>query len=347
MAGFSTSRLTRSLFALAGAAVLGTTAGQAQPVTPAKAPAALNYAGLANDAAAIPPGERGLPTVRAVPFFKVDAKPIGLEGPSFDRAGNFYFCEIYNGQIMKLTPAGQLSVFFKGAPGTRFTGTAFHKDGRMFATDVGTGAVFAISADGSSSSVILAPARDRVPNDLVFDEAGGFYYTDWRGIATNPIGGVYHVSADYKTITPVLPNISMGNGVALSPDNKVLWSTEFAGEKLHRTEFDAQGKVSRSYITYNFVGRGPDSMRTDADGNVYVALNYQGRILVFNSNGVPIGQILAPGRETGRFLKLTSLAFVPGTRDLLITSWDETGTGGTVIFRATGFAKGATLYSHR
>jgi lactonase len=39
-------------------------------------------------------------------------------------------------------------------------------------------------------------------------------------------------------------------------------------------------------------------MRTDADGNVYVAMYHQGRILAFNPYGFPIGQILLPGRGT-------------------------------------------------
>jgi len=330
---------------IAGCAALLHLCGSAQ-ARPAAQPDALNYAGQGHDLSAIPAGERGLPTVRATPFFKVSDKAFPVEGPSFDRAGNLIFCDIYNGRLLRLTPDGKLSTFFSGSK-MRFTGTAVHKDGRVFATDVGTGSIIALSPDGSSFTTILPSSPDRVPNDLVFDDDGGFYFTDWRGTATNPIGGVYHVSPDYKTVTAVVPQVSMANGVALSPDNRVLWSTEFAAERLHRTDLDAQGKVTRSHITYNFVGRGPDSMRTDADGNVYVAMTNQGRILVFNPNGIPIGQILTPGRETNHFLKLTSLAFVPGTRDIIMVSWDENGPGGTMLFRARGFAKGVTLYSHR
>lgn len=343
MTGFAIFRLVRVMLALGGAALLGS--GASAQMQPAKQPAALNYVGPAHDIAAIPPAERGLPTVRAVPFFKVSDKAFALEGPSFDRAGNLYFCIIYQGTIQKLTPDGKLSTFFDGGK-MRFGGTAVHKDGRIFATDVGTGAIIAISPDGSSFETILAPGSGMIPNDLVFDEAGGFYFTDWRGTVNSPAGGVYHMTPD-KTLTQVLPNVSMANGIALSPDNKVLWTAEYAAERLHRTDLNAAGKVSRSHVTYSFIGRGPDSMRADADGNVYVAMTNQGRILVFNANGSPIGQILAPGREGGHFLKLTSLAFIPGTRDMLIVSWDDTGTGGTMIFRARGFAKGLTLYSHR
>ena len=100
-------------------------------------------------------------------------------------------------------------------------------------------------------------------------------------------------------------------------------------------------------VPYNFVGHAPDSMRTDADGNVYVAMYQQGRVMVFNDNGIPIGQILLPGRDSGHNLRSTSLAFVPGTNEVLIVTNDATGGEGSWIFRAKGFAKGATLFSHQ
>jgi sugar lactone lactonase YvrE len=51
--------------------------------------------------------------------------------------------------------------------------------------------------------------------------------TDFHGTAANPTGGVYYVSPpDYKTITPVLPNMAIANGAALSPDGKTLWTDE-------------------------------------------------------------------------------------------------------------------------
>jgi lactonase len=42
----------------------------------------------------------------------------------------------------------------------------------------------------------------------------------------------------------------------------------------------------------------------------------QGRVLVFNYNGIPIGQVLLPGRAQGHNLQSTSMAIKPGTNDL-------------------------------
>ena len=38
----------------------------------------------------------------------------------------------------------------------------------------------------------------------------------------------------------------------------------------------------------------------DSDDNLYVAMYGQGRVLVFNKRGYPIGQILMPGRDEGK-----------------------------------------------
>jgi lactonase len=157
------------------------------------------------------------------------------------------------------------------------------------------------------------------------------------------------VSPDHQTITPVLPNLCMPNGVALSPDGKVLWATEFAACRLHRADLIDATQVAQtgSSIPYHFVGPGADSMRADSAGNVYVAMNRQGRILIFSPYGIPIGQILLPGREENHFLRCTSLALMPGSRDLFIVARDEVGGGGTMIFKAEGLAQGFPMFSHQ
>ena len=99
-------------------------------------------------------------------------------------------------------------------------------------------------------------------------------------------------------------------------------------------------------VAYHFTGPAPDSMRVDADGNVYVAIYGQGRVLAFNRNGIPIGQVLLPGREHGHNLLSTSMA-LNGTNELFIVTNDGDGGQGSTIFHARGFAKALPLYSHR
>jgi lactonase len=317
----------------------------------ASAATALSYTSATRGLVPIPASERELPTVTAEPFFKVSEEAVALEGPAYDRRGNLLFVDVYGGRVLRLSPEGKLSTIYTDST-LHPAGIAIHKDGRIFVAGIGNftaGSVIALDPDGGNPQSIVPASAGYVPDDLVFDNNGGFYFTDFKGTSTNPTGGIYHVSPDFKTITPVLPNMAAANGVALSQDGKVLWATEFSAGRLHRV--DLKDHVTMvpfgSSVPYHFVGRAPDSMRTDIDGNVYVAMFHQGRILAFSPYGVPIGQILLPGREENHFLKSTSLAFVPGSRDVAIVARDELGERGSMIFRAQGLANGVNLFSHQ
>ncbi|MGR6499238.1 hypothetical protein IYR97_19990 [Pseudomonas fulva] len=65
----------------------------------------------------------------------------------------------------------------------------------------------------------------------------------------------------------------------------------------------------------------------------------QGRVMIFNKLGFPIGQILIPGRKKGHHLRTTHPMFIPGTRDLLICTNDFESGEGAWIFKAQGFAE--------
>lgn len=342
----SFSRLGLRVCAFSCAAMLSACA-----VGPMTTNSSLVHTSESRGLAPIPASERNLPTAVAEPYFKVSDKPSALEGPSFDRQGNLLFVDVYEGRILRLTPDRKLTTIFTDKT-LHPAGIAVHKNGQIYVVGVGNfsaGRIIALDPDGGNPKVILPDTAGYVPDDIVFDSRGGLYFTDFKGSSTSPTGGVYHLSAGAKTVTPILPNMAMANGVALSPDGKVLWATEFSAGRLHRVDLNDQGGIARfgSTVPYQFTGRAPDSMRTDADGNVYVAMYHQGRLLVFNPNGVPIGQILIPGRETNSFLKVTSLAFVPGTKDMMIVARDELGNGGSMVFKAQGFASGAVLYSHQ
>lgn len=300
----------------------------------------------------IPLAERDLPTITAQRWLKVSDTALQVEAPAFDRDGNLLLVEVFGGQVLKVDKQKRLSVLVpKNTLGA--AGLAIHKDGRLYVAGLGDfrgpGTLTVYQPDGSGARTLIGPDKHYVVDDLVFDQAGGFYFTDFKGTSTQPTGGVYYVPPDGQSIVPILPNLAVANGIALSPDGKTLWVTEFATGLLHRIELkDAQTIAPfGEAVVYRFNGPSPDSMRADADGNLYVAMYSQGRVLVLNPNGQPIGQILIPGREKGHYLRSTSLAIKPGTDELYLVASDGDLGEGAAIFRAKGFAKSLTLYSHQ
>ncbi|MFL6448331.1 MAG: SMP-30/gluconolactonase/LRE family protein [Bryobacteraceae bacterium] len=321
--------------------------------TPADAQvSALTYDAQTRGPVPIPPSERSLQTVNAEPWFKVSNQGIILEGPAFERNGDLVFCDVSGMRVLRVTPDKQLTtvVTLDGmSPG----GLAIQNDGPIFIAAMNlakrTGSILQVKPDGTGIRTIVPTPDGYMPNDLVLDSEGGFYFSDFRGISTEPNGGAYYVAPDLKTITPVLLHLAMANGIALSPDEKQLWITEFSRNLLRRVELANSISITAigTAIPYHFTGPAPDSMRVDSDGNLYVAIYGQGRVLVFNKNGIPIGQVLLPGRDEGHNLQSTSMAIKPGTDDLYIVTNDANGGEGATIFHAKVFAEALPLYPRR
>jgi lactonase len=103
--------------------------------------------------------------------------------------------------------------------------------------------------------------------------------------------------------------------------------------------------VAGTSIPYRFVGvGGGDSLVIDVDGNVYQAIIFHGRFLILNKAGIPIAQVLIPGRDEGKLLRTTNVAFKPGTGEAYVTASCE---GGAWIYMFHGLAQGLRLFSHQ
>lgn len=102
--------------------------------------------------------------------------------------------------------------------------------------------------------------------------------------------------------------------------------------------------VGVGYAYYSTGRSGPDSNRVDAKGNLYQAIMGQGRLIIFNNRGIPIANVLVPGRDEGKHLLSANLAFKPGTKEAYITAG---GQGGAWIFKFDALEPGVTLFSQR
>lgn len=315
--------------------------------------AALAESSISKSPVPLPPSISGLPSITAELWVKVDPGPdVFLEGPAFDRKGNLYISSIFDSRILKISPDKKVTTIFS-QEGLMPDGIAIHKDGRLFLACI-SGKFISIGPDGSNPTEIAVrfKGKPQVGNDLVFDRNGNLFVTDWTGTIADATGGVYRFSSDFKSIEPVFQNLVTPNGIALSPDGNTLWVTETNRNRLVALNFQPGTlklhPIEGSKVPWRFSGGaqggGPDSNAVDQDGNLYQCVIFQGRVLILNKQGIPLANVLIPGRDQGKLLRSTNVAFKPGTDEVYLTA---SGDGGACVFRFKGLAKGLMPFSHQ
>ena len=160
---------------------------------------------------------------------------------------------------------------------------AHHTGGWIERVDIATGKVERLYSECDGERLIA-------PNDLVFDTAGGFWFTD-HGTTTDKFrshGALYYAKADGSKITKVLRELVTPNGVGLSPDgNTVYYAETFTGRlySLPLLKPGRRGEVA-GFTPGAFVGNFPglgyfDSLGVQADGGVCCATILAGGITTF------------------------------------------------------------------
>ncbi|HEY2069848.1 MAG TPA: SMP-30/gluconolactonase/LRE family protein [Rhizomicrobium sp.] len=207
-----------------------------------------------------------------------------------------------------------------------------HTGGRIERVNISTGKVEVVydSCDGEK---LMAP------NDLVFDETGGFWFTD-HGTTTNEYrthGALHYAKADGSKITRVLRELITPNGVGLSPDGKTVYYAETFTGRLYSLPLSKPGKAERvaGFTPGVFVGAFPglayfDSLGVQADGGVCCATILAGGITTFNpANGktkhTPIPDPLVTNICWGGKGMKTAFITASGTGKLVAMDWPKPG----------------------
>jgi gluconolactonase len=137
------------------------------------------------------------------------------------------------------------------------------------------------------------------PNDIVFDKAGGFWFTDFGKAYDRVIdrGAVYYARIDGSLIKEAVFPILTPNGVGISPDDTTLYVAESDTCRLWSWPIIGEGELAKqpwpSPHGGHFMGGASsyqryDSLAVEANGNICVATLVNGGISVFS----PAGEII-------------------------------------------------------
>jgi gluconolactonase len=170
------------------------------------------------------------------------------------------------------------------------------------------------------------------PNDIVFDAAGGFWFTDFGKTRPRDTdrGSLFYATVDGDHVVEVARGLHGPNGVGLSPaGDRVYVAESFTGRVL-AWDVSAPGRVHSPAPTVVEATKGHfDSLAVEADGAIAVAALYLGVCVVQPDGGHEYVEM--PDRFVtnlafgGDDLRTAYLTFSGGGR-LVATPWPRPGT---------------------
>jgi gluconolactonase len=208
------------------------------------------------------------------------------EGPVFSRRGYLLFSDIPPNRIMRWS-RGAVTVFREKSNGTN--GLTFDHQGRLLACE--TGRVTRTEKDGKITT--LAQKGLHNPNDLVYSIDGSIYFSDLlpRGTAGKSL--VYQITRQ-GDLRVASDDCDRPNGVALAPNQQKLYIADSGAKNVRVFDIAADGALRNGRVFADLKSDqpgNPDGLKTDENGNVWVAA---GGIWIFNVQGERLGIIKTP-----------------------------------------------------
>jgi gluconolactonase len=229
--------------------------------------------------------------------------PLGpAEGPVWWKEGHYLlFSDIHNNRRMKYVPGSGVSVFLE--PTNRANGLTRDLQGRLLACEHDSRRVSRQEPDGSITVVANSFQGRQLnrPNDVVVKSDGCIYFTDpW----TNPaapqqwdltFSGVYRVTPDLGTLSLLVDDFVIPNGLAFSPDESVLYINDSRRRHIRAFDLMPNGTLARQTDRVFADLRGdepgvPDGMKVDVEGHVYCG--GAGGIWIMDTKGKKLGRIV-------------------------------------------------------
>jgi gluconolactonase len=217
------------------------------------------------------------------------------EGPVWSRDGYLLFSDVPENKIHRFTPGKGTEVFRDPSEGAN--GNAFDAQGRLYTCESRSRRV--TRTDRKGKIEILAERfegkRLNAPNDIVVRRDGHVYFTDpYFGKQADTLEldfqGIFHITPKGQ-LEVISKSKGLPNGIALSPDGRILY-VAMSGERAVRAwDLDRQGRASNERVLVSGIEGVPDGMKVDEKGNLYVTSK---TVAVYSGEGKLLGHIPVP-----------------------------------------------------
>jgi len=223
------------------------------------------------------------------------------EGPVWWKEGGYLlFSDIHASRRLRYTPGKGVTVELE--PTNRANGLTRDLQGRLLACEHDSRRVTRRELDGSLTVIANSFQGHRLnrPNDVVVKSDGAIYFTD-PGAAIVPdewdlqYSGVYRVTADLGTRSLLNDTFIVPNGIAFTPDERVLYVNDSRRGHIRAFELLPNGMLAKQTdrVFADLTGSEPgvpDGMKVDLAGNVYCG--GAGGLYILNAQGKKLGRIV-------------------------------------------------------
>ena len=207
----------------------------------------------------------------------------GIEGPACDREGNLYAVNFQQqGTIGRVDVAGAGEVFVTLPPGSVGNGIRFNAAGDFFVADYMGHNVLRVHPATRKVTIFAHNAKMNQPNDLAIADDGTLYASDPNWAEST--GQLWRIDSD-GTTTLLASGMGTTNGLDLSPDGKTLYVNESVQRNIWAFTVDADRQLTDKRLVRMFDDHGFDGMRTDVDGNLYIARYGKGTVIKLSPQG--------------------------------------------------------------
>ena len=243
-----------------------------------------------------------------------------------------HWVEYGSNRLMRLD--GEIRTVLHEQDGCGHNGLSLGPKGRLVVICYESNEILYLDLDGNVVERVDADVNGEPfnhPNDIVFTDEGGAYITTsgpFVAEARQIVGGVYFRAPGTAGFVEVADDVHFGNGILVINDGNTILVAEHNANRILSFDIADDGSLSNRQLFARMtdllpgpaqpsIWLGPDGMKVDSQGNIYVAHYMGGHVVKMSPEGEFLQSFEIPG------IAVTNLTFYPDDNSMYVAAVED------------------------